>query len=805
MKRLTLALVADSGDVSGYYLPGDTLGGHVNLLLSSSMKYTCLRIHFQGIVNTKVAKTEEQVYVLKQQVVLLGNANNATEYSLEKGQHSWPFQFTIPLQHIPSSGKYKHGAVKYSLTATMTSTGFMGGVQELKATQAILIKDLINIQVTPFSEPVSVTGSSSIKNPSSTRPKDMAMATVNLARAAYLRGQNVEIEIDLKHPSKINRSPGCYIQLVCRQNFYAGDHAKEYKDTLVSKSEPLAVNSSTNAGKILASVTIPDTALPTMNTTRIISVDYYLYILMDMRAKTGFFESKIKGKITNKLKTRLLSSPGGFQIEVPVIVGTLSDSLHIQKPSPFALVEEGSQHSDSVASFRGQSNASSPSVATSSSIMIPTIMPPLPPLPPPPKINPPISELPQYTEEEPWPRATSNIRSRSRSVGVPPASDASLPQLPHEVAGAGSLSPPIMYYTRHRGSLPHITGQHNGAPSESGQSSSSASRTNASSRSATAPAAAPPTPPRPSVTNYGWTNSPGQGQGQGSVLRNPQGYPLEKGANPPHRNIPLPINMAVEIPTAPSAVDLGLGPASPPIPLSNRQSYPSPASVMMSSSKSDEVYQEQQRLLMQQHQQRIQQQQHQQHLQQQHQQQQHQQQQHQQQQQQQHHQFVQSPTSADYSQSSSHHSQITASGSSHSSPSQTQNYFNHDHRNGTNGSAQNHGHAGQQQHQQQQQQHYQQQQYQQQQQSHKNNGKGVDHHTARNPHAITGWTVPPQSMATAPPMNYHPVPLIPLEQVASGSSVGSEGGSGGGSGGVSGGGAGHGSYQLPRPYNHHQS
>ncbi|KAK3834964.1 MAG: hypothetical protein J3R72DRAFT_477637 [Linnemannia gamsii] len=751
MKRLTLALVADSSDVSGYYLPGDTLGGHVNLLLSSSMKYTCLRIHFQGIVTTKVAKTEEQVYVLKQQVVLLGNANNATEYSLEKGQHSWPFQFTIPLQHIPSSGKYKHGAVKYSLTATMTSTGFMGGVQELKATQAIQLKDLINIQVTPFSEPVSVTGSSSIKNPSSTRPKDMAMATVNLARAAYLRGQNVEIEIDLKHPSKINRSPGCYIQLVCRQSFYAGDHAKEYKDTLVNKSEPLVVNSSTNTGKILASVTIPDTALPTMNTTRIISIDYYLYILMDMRAKTGFFESKIKGKITNKLKSRLLSNPGGFQIEVPVIVGTLSDSLHIQKPSPFALVEEGSQHSDSVAAFRGQSNASSPSVATSSSIMIPTIMPPLPPLPPPPKINPPISELPQYTEEEPWPRATSNIRSRSRSVGVPPASEASLPQSPHEVAGAGSLSPPIMYYTRHRGSLPHITAQHNGAPSGSGQSSASASRTNASSRSATAPAAAPPTPPRPSAANYGWTTSPGQGQGQGSVLRNPQGYPLEKGANPPHRNIPLPINMAVEIPTAPSAVDLGLGPASPPIPLSNRQSYPSPASVMMSSSKSDE--------------------------------------------------FVQSPTSADYSQSSSHHSQTTASGSSHSSPSQTQNYFNQDNRNGTNGSAQNHGHAGQQQHQQQQQQHYQQQQYQQQQQNHKNNGKEVDHHTARNPHAITGWTVPPQSMATAPPMNYHPVPLIPLEQVASGSFIGS----GGGSGGAGGGEAGHGSYQLPRPYNHHQS
>ena len=94
-------------------------------------------------------------------------------------------------------------------------------------------------------------------------------------------------------------------------------HAKEYQETLVSKSEPLEVNSSTNAGKILAEVTIPDTALPTMKTTKIISVEYHLYILMDMRVRTGFFESKIKGKITKKLKTRLLSAPGGFALEVP--------------------------------------------------------------------------------------------------------------------------------------------------------------------------------------------------------------------------------------------------------------------------------------------------------------------------------------------------------------------------------------------------------------------------------------------------------------------------------------------------------
>jgi len=52
-----------------------------------------------------VAKIEEQTYVLNQQLALLGHANNATEFVLEEGKYSWPFQFTIPFLHLPSSGK----------------------------------------------------------------------------------------------------------------------------------------------------------------------------------------------------------------------------------------------------------------------------------------------------------------------------------------------------------------------------------------------------------------------------------------------------------------------------------------------------------------------------------------------------------------------------------------------------------------------------------------------------------------------------------------------------------------------------
>jgi hypothetical protein len=68
-----------------------------------------LLIQFVGTVKTKVAKAEEQIYVLNMQSVLLGNPNNTDELVIGEGKHSWPFQFTIPQHHVPSSGKVRGG------------------------------------------------------------------------------------------------------------------------------------------------------------------------------------------------------------------------------------------------------------------------------------------------------------------------------------------------------------------------------------------------------------------------------------------------------------------------------------------------------------------------------------------------------------------------------------------------------------------------------------------------------------------------------------------------------------------------
>lgn len=91
--------------------------GQLTFNTSSSVKYTCIKIRFVGLVATKLAKTSEEVYVLNQQAVVLGNPNNAEEFTLPEGKHSWPFEFALPLQHIPSSGKVSFSWPRFSFVS----------------------------------------------------------------------------------------------------------------------------------------------------------------------------------------------------------------------------------------------------------------------------------------------------------------------------------------------------------------------------------------------------------------------------------------------------------------------------------------------------------------------------------------------------------------------------------------------------------------------------------------------------------------------------------------------------------------
>ncbi|CAO3568557.1 unnamed protein product [Mortierella alpina] len=592
MKKLSVTLLGDITDQSGYYLPGDTLGGHVNLITTASVKCSCVKIQFTGIVTTKIAKASEEAYVLNQQVVIFGHANNAAETVLGEGKHSWPFEFTIPLQNLPSSGKFRHGTVKFTLNAIMISEGFLGLMMDSKVSRSVPVRDLINIRLQPYSNPISVQGRSFVE-PMSNDPKDLATATVHLSRSAYLKGQIMHIDIDLSHPVNISRSPGCFIQLIRKEQYFAGDQAKEYSDVIATRAEALVVNSSMNTGKILAQVVIPDDAIPSMTTTKVILVEYHLNILFDMRRRTGLFEGRHDKKVNSKVRNKLLSSPGGFQIEVPVIIGTLSDSLHTQRLSPF--VQRSATESAEGGSIRHSPlSPHSPTALNLSPTSSHSQFPQNPPQSEPP------SYTPRYTRDQEMTPAPfdGGMHAVARGPGQHPSLNNPATHLTHrnrshsEAAHFQTYASPRSNHSslsetinKPLPSVPQIaTSLHRPRVAQSSGPSASPSRavqeathlpsakpTTAWSVAPHWSSAAAPTPapaPAPASNTFQAPMLPPRRASSAiDVTLGENGYPVEKNALAPQqpRNLPLPFSVMVEAPTAPRAVDLGLGPASPNI------------------------------------------------------------------------------------------------------------------------------------------------------------------------------------------------------------------------------------------------
>ncbi|KAF9573243.1 hypothetical protein EC968_008881 [Mortierella alpina] len=640
MKKLSIVLIEDLAKdpkQETTYLPGDTIAGHLTFNTSSSIRYTCVKVRFVGLVSTKVAKTAEEVYVLNQQVVLLGNPNNASDNVLPEGKHSWPFEFKVPLHHIPSSGKYRHGSVKYTLTAFITQKTFLGGMQEIKSNLTIQLKDMINCALEPYCSPSSAQGSSNVK-PETNKPKNLASANVQLPQSSCVQGQTLQIAIDLSHPKKIQRDPGCWIKLIRKEHYYAGEHTKDYSHVVATTAKALSTDSGSGTGRILAELKIPSYALPTMSTTKIISVQYNLLILFDMRLRVGFLDRGMRRSLSKKQWDKLLAMPGGFEVEVPVVVGTITDKLHRPRPSPFSAAElqimSGSDANSPISSLvAAASQLSLAAIAQNGSASAPNETLPGSESPSSsssgtPKFSPRYGNTTVYVPQTQYNGAAPSgshtlplARGRQasdpvhRATAPPPTFHSMnparspysfhapsmqslpggqndgygkpLPSLPPLSTGPGSASPPSrpLYaspasasppsrplYASPVSASPPLRSLHASPMSMSSPhisrhyaSNSSTASSSASASASVSLASTSSSSPSSSFTPPGAAH----GMAGGSMpipSTNGHGYPPEKFAmSPPHQHvqIQLPLTVQVQSPTAPRAVDLGMGPASP--------------------------------------------------------------------------------------------------------------------------------------------------------------------------------------------------------------------------------------------------
>ncbi|KAG0053467.1 hypothetical protein BGZ83_001011 [Gryganskiella cystojenkinii] len=272
-----------------------------------------------------------------------------------------------------------------------------------------------------------------------------------------------------------------------------------------------------------------------MFTTRIISVQYHLLLLFDMRPKTGMFERKNRKTLSRKVRTKLLDSPGGFEIEVPIVIATVSDPTLEAQPKPWTQLRSSPNEVDtSLATAAasqlslGLSATSSPSLSASPS---------------------PLSPYATLPGQYPFPSTLAAQNGRNSE----PDSPVFTPRTQYHANAAT-----IGHASQWRASPDRRAATDPGYQSLSKASSSSSLNYEGFSKPLpTIPSSSRPTPTLTPSTHSTFTS-------QAALFAvHTQAHDVSSGTASTTAQIQLPQSLPYQSASAPSAVDLGLGSASP--------------------------------------------------------------------------------------------------------------------------------------------------------------------------------------------------------------------------------------------------
>lgn len=126
--------------------------------------------------------------------------------------------------------------------------------------------------------------------------------------------------------SSVHLSIPWYLSSVLTSSILNDRQMREYSHVIAASAHAIKIESGSHTGKILAEITLPVDATPTMDTTKIISIQYHILFLFDMRSQTGFFERKSKKTVNQKLRKKILDSPGGFEVDLPIIMDIVAEA-----------------------------------------------------------------------------------------------------------------------------------------------------------------------------------------------------------------------------------------------------------------------------------------------------------------------------------------------------------------------------------------------------------------------------------------------------------------------------------------------
>jgi len=256
------------------HLTGEWVEGNVTIELSQPKIIKQLKIVFSGQASAKSspASSSDMIQELLfdgMMIRLVHTGDLGTE--IPAGQHNYPFTFQLP-PNIPSSFESAHGSVRYTLTATLSRPNKSVDRRRVKT---VKVRDLID-----FSTP----------NLSGSRSASLEWMACNLCciyrcwvplsatidRGGYCPGDSLTITVN--HTHRIISS----ISALLRQKITYNIGSRDCR-TIVYVISRIGNSGFRGESMKTAIMSVPYTAIPSIDNCRILQISYELCILQSFK------------------------------------------------------------------------------------------------------------------------------------------------------------------------------------------------------------------------------------------------------------------------------------------------------------------------------------------------------------------------------------------------------------------------------------------------------------------------------------------------------------------------------------------
>ncbi|CAN6675077.1 hypothetical protein TRVA0_084S00232 [Trichomonascus vanleenenianus] len=246
-----------------------------------------------------------------------GNGNEEA-MTLPRGEHAFEFEFELPKKDVYTSLEFERGSISYAIIATYQRAGT--AATAVTTTRTLTVVSPIDVSKLSAPKPTCL----SVEVRKKKKQQGSIVAVLELPHRGYLRGESIPVKLSIKHIKSIRSVCGVIVTLSrISRVIIEGSEPQTFRKDITQTVSPLLTDPETFTAIVKTAIRVPPDTFPTTRGHPVVSFQYCLEAVVDLAGSWGNKQQLDNNSGLGMIDTdKLVSRRGVVNLWADVVIGT---------------------------------------------------------------------------------------------------------------------------------------------------------------------------------------------------------------------------------------------------------------------------------------------------------------------------------------------------------------------------------------------------------------------------------------------------------------------------------------------------